>query len=170
MKSDTKQVSRYNDSTALEAGRPRNQRCSGKSGFTLLETAIAAVLMAIVGLGIASLFSYAAHNTQSAGDRQLAMAVAQQRMEELRNVAFTDSTLTATSVSGTSATTTSASRHYVVVTTITDSNIVNGQATVKTITVQVTPQTGDPLASGLFGSVTMVSARSALKIGPYRAL
>jgi Tfp pilus assembly protein PilV len=137
-----------------------------------VETAIAAILMAIVGLGIASLFSYAARNTASAGDRELAMAVAQHRMEELRNVAFADSTLTATPPSGTSTTATCAGRQYVVVTTITDSNIVSGQATVKTISVQVTPQNGDPSASasGLFGSVTMVSARSAPKIGPYRAL
>jgi len=52
---------------------------SDESGFTILETAIALVLMAIVGLGAASLFFYAARNTVSAGDRELAMAVAQQR-------------------------------------------------------------------------------------------
>jgi prepilin-type N-terminal cleavage/methylation domain-containing protein len=147
---------------------------SDQHGFTLLETAIAMVLMAIVGLGVASLFVYAARNTVSAGDRELAMAVAQQTVEQLRNVAFTDASLTATSSSGTSATVTRAGRQYSVVTTITDSNVINGSATAKTISVKVTPLSdGSSWAStiaSVFGSVTLVSQRTALTMGPNRAL
>ena len=70
----------------------------GEAGFSLMETAIAMVLLAIIGLGIASVFFYAAKNNVSAGDRQLAMAVAQQRMEQLRNLVFTDANLAAVKV------------------------------------------------------------------------
>lgn len=145
-----------------------------EGGFTLLETAIALVLMAIVGLGIASVFFYASRYQVSAGDRELAMAVAQQRVEQLRNVAFIDASLTATSPSGTSSTVTRAGRQYSIVTTITDSNVINGQPTTKTITVLVTPQSdGSSWAStvtSVFGSVTLVSQRTALTMGPNRAL
>src|SRR5438552_19142259 len=90
----------------------------GEAGFSLMETAIAMVLLAIIGLGIASVFFYAAKNNVSAGDRQLAMAVAQQRMEQLRDLAFTDSNLSATNESST--TVMRAGRSYVVQTSIVD--------------------------------------------------
>ena len=147
---------------------------SGESGFSILETAIAMVLMAIVGLGIASAFFYAVGNTTSANDRELAMAVAQQHLEQLRNVAFTDTSLAATSSSGSSATMTRAGRQYSVVTRIVDSIVVNGQPTEKTITVKVTPQSGArgwaTTASSVFGSVTLISHRTSLTLGPNRAL
>ena len=76
--------------------KSKQQRTSDEAGFTLLETAVSMVLLAIVGLGIASIFFFAAKNNVSAGDRELAMAVAQQQMEQLRNVPFTDGTLAAT--------------------------------------------------------------------------
>src|SRR5215475_13250644 len=111
-----------------------------EAGFTILETAIALVLMTIVGLGAASLFFYANRNTVSEGDRQLAMAVAQEQMEQLRNVAFTDASLLATA--GATTTLTRAGRQYTVVTTIEDSNPVNGNPTTKTIWLRVTPALG----------------------------
>jgi len=55
----------------------------GELGFTLMETTIALLILMVVGLGAASLFFYAATNTSTASDRQLAMAVAQQRIAEL---------------------------------------------------------------------------------------
>jgi type II secretory pathway pseudopilin PulG len=155
------------------AGSPHKGN-SNESGFTILETAISLVLMAIVGLGAASLFFYAARNTVSAGDRELAMAVAQQRMEQLRNVAFTDASLGQTSSSGTSTSVTRAGRQYSIVTIILDSNTINGQATAKTITVRVTPDSDSSTwartVSSVFGSVTLISERSAQLVGPNRAL
>ena len=149
-------------------------RPGSESGFTVLETAIALVLLTIVGLGIASVFFYASKYTVSAGDRELAMAVAQQRIEQLRNVAFLDVSLTATSPSGASSTVIRASRTYSVLTTITDSNVVNGTATTKTITVRVTPQSDSSSwatsVTSVFGSVTLVCNRTALTVGPNRAL
>lgn len=152
--------------------KPKQQTTSDEAGFTLLETAISMVLLAIVGLGIASVFFFAAKNNVSAADRELAMAVAQQQMEQLRNVTFTDATLAANG--GTSTTVTRAGRRYVVLTTIVDSNVIAGTVRTKTITIRVTPWSeGSAFArnvSSVFGSVTMVSQRSSLIVGPNRAL
>ena len=163
MKSTTKKLEQL-----VEPGQPTR---NGEAGFTILETTIAMVIMAIVALGVASLFSYAASNTVTASDRELAIAVAQQRMEQLRNVAFTDTSLTATT--GTSTTITRAGRRYLVVTIITDANVVNGLATQKTITITSTPQSGTSTwatsVSSLFGSVKLVSVRTSMLNGPNRA-
>jgi len=152
--------------------KSKEDRRPEEAGFTILETAIALVLMAIVGLGAASLFFFAVRNTVSAGDRELAMAVAQQKIEQLRNVDFSDASLAATA--GTSTTLTRAGRRYTVLTTIVDSNVVNGQATTKTVTVLVTPNSdGSAWATNVtsvFGSVTLVWQRTALVMGPNRAL
>ena len=158
--------------TGLEKGvRPAVAR-TDECGFTVLETAIAMVLMAIVGLGVASLFFYAARNTVSAGDRELAMAVAQQSIETLRSVPFSDASLAATSPSGTSSTVISAGRNYSILTTITDSNFISGQAKTKTITIKVTPQSDSSQwasnVSSLFGSVTLISQRTSPVMGPNR--
>lgn len=139
-------------------------------GFTLMETTIALLILMVVGLGAASLFCYAATNTSTASDRQLAMAVAQQHIEELRAVLFTDATLAATA--GTVTNVTSAGRPYLVSTAIADSNVVDGQPTLKTITVRVTPQGAGPAwarnVASLFGSVTVTTERSSLLLGPNR--
>lgn len=144
---------------------------SDEAGFTLLETAISMVILAIVGLGLASIFFFAAKNNVSAGDRELAMAVAQQEMEQLRNVAYGDARLAATA--GDQRTVTRAGRQYVVLTTIENSNVINGSATTKTLTIRVTPWSdGSAWArtvSSVFGSVTMVSFRTSTTLGPNRA-
>lgn len=154
---------------------PGVHRCArdtakGERGFTIMETAIALVLLMVVGLGAASLFSYSANNTSTASDRELAMAVAQQRIEELRAVLFTDASLDATA--GTDVDLTSAGRPYRVRTVITDSNVVNGAPTVKTITVRVSPQgagsTWARAITSLYGSVTVTTQRSTLLLGPNR--
>lgn len=157
-----------NDSQPSAAER----RNPDESGFSLLETTIALVLMAIVGLGTASAFYYSFRNTDSAGNRELAMAVAQQQMEQLRTVDMSDAALAATA--GTTTTITSSGRQYTVLKTIVASNLVNGEATVKTITLRVTPYSdtaswATSLAS-TFGSVTLVAQRTALTVGPNRAL
>ena len=151
----------------------KNKHADSQAGFTLLETTVAMVLMAIVGLGVAGLFAYAASNTSNAADREMASAVAQQQMEQLRSVAFTDSSLTATSSSGTTTTVTRLNRSYSVNTTIVDSVMVASTATLKTITIKVTPQSASASWSSnvttIFGSVTLVSTRSSLLVGPNRS-
>ena len=160
-----------------ESSHITNESLSGKvnsneSGFSLLETTIALVLMAIVGLGTASAFYYSFRSTDTAGNRELALAVAQQKMEQLRTLDMGDASLVATG--GSSATVTSSGRQYTVLTAIVDSNIVNGNATVKTITVRVTPNSDTSSwatsVTSIFGSVTLVAQRTALTVGPNRAL
>ena len=145
---------------------------NSEAGFSILETAIALVLMTIVALGAASLFYYSIRNTVTAGDRDLSMAVAQQKMEQLRNVDFLDAALTAT-VATTPVTITRAGRQYQVYTTIADSNTISGQPTTKTITVRAAPVRRSPRRRRRrprAGSVTLVDQRSALSVGPNRAL
>jgi len=134
--------------------------CSSERGFTLIETSIAMVIMMIAVLASASIFAYSIKNNSGASDRELAMAVAQQKVEQLRNALFTDAALDATV--GTTTTITRAGRNYTVLTTITDSNTINGQPTLKTITVRVTP-TGSAL-----GAVTLRTVRVTQMDGPYR--
>jgi type II secretory pathway pseudopilin PulG len=161
------------ESNHIEYATPKTDReeSTNESGFSILETTISLVLMAIVGLGTASAFYYSFRNSDSAGNRELAMAVAQQQMEQLRTVGIGDASLAATA--GTSTTVTSSGRQYTVLKTIVDSNVVNGDPTVKTITIRVTPNSDTSSwatnITSLFGSVTLVAQRTALTVGPYRA-
>ena len=132
----------------------------GESGFTIIETSIAMVIMMVAALASASLFAYSIKNNSSANDRELAMAVAQQQFEQIRNTSFTDTSLAATT--GTTTTITRAGRGYTVVKTITDSNTINSQPTLKTITVQVTPS-GSSLST-----VSLCTVRSTNLLGPNR--
>lgn len=106
---------------------------TGERGFTLLETTIAVVVMMVAALAAASLFLYSINYNSGSNDRALAIAVAQQRLEQYRSVNFFDASLNATA--GTTTTVTSGGRSYSVLTTI-----VNTSTTLKTITIRVTPQ------------------------------
>jgi type II secretory pathway pseudopilin PulG len=149
------------------------KRCSGEQGFTLIETSIALVVMMIVGLGAASLFFFAVNYNTGANDRQLAMGVAQQRMEWLRNIAFDSSTrstayasggLADTGAGGVVETFTNGGRSYRVVTIITDLNSdPSGNPTLKKITIRVTPM-GD---GADLGSVTLTTLRATAVKGSY---
>ena len=150
------------------------KQVDGAAGFSLLETVISLLLMTVVGLGATSLFFFAVRNSVSASDREMAMAVAQQRMEQLRNDSFSSTNLAQTVSSPSPATTTRGGRPYAVTTTITDSNVVNGSATTKTITVKVVPSNDTSVwartVASVFGSVTLISQRSAQSVGPNRLL
>jgi Tfp pilus assembly protein PilV len=149
-------------------------------GFTLLEAAIALVILMIIGLGIASLFTYAIKANASADDRELAMAIAQKRMEWLRTIPFTTQTrhvaysypnggLEATASVGVNETVTNVGRSYQVNTIISDLSFVPagnpdaGEPTVKRIQVSVTPAG----AVTAFESVTISTQRSTQVTGNY---
>lgn len=157
----------------VKSKMPRKAR-GNEAGFTLLETSIAMVLLAVAGLGVAACFFFAARNNSSARDRELAMAVAQQTMEQFRNASFTDATLNATATAGVATTITRAGRRYVVSTTITDSNVQDGTTRTKTIQVRVVPWSdGDAWArntASVFGSVTIICQRTSQRVGPNRTL
>src|SRR5918992_3782423 len=70
----------------------RAKAAAGQQGFTLLEAAISLVVLMVIGLGIASLFTYAVSANTRADDRELAMAIAQKRMEWFRTIPFTTQT------------------------------------------------------------------------------
>lgn len=151
-----------------QQGGARNSRQQGRvneQGFTLLETAIALVLMTIVGLGAAALFAYAANNNTGARDRELSMAVAQQQMERLRSATFATLDTTVTNTGGTDKTVQSAGRSYRVVTTTSNST------TLKTVTVQVTPLGAGPAWSRIntvAGGVTLMTQRATDTLGANR--
>jgi type II secretory pathway pseudopilin PulG len=156
-----------------------SRRCK-QHGFTLLEAAIALVILMIIGLGIASLFTYAIQANSRADDRELSMATAQSRMEWLRTIPFTTQTrhvafsypdggLEATNAQGVTENITNAGRSYVVNTIIEDLSFVPagnpdaGEPTVKRIQVSVTPAG----AATAFESVTMTTQRSTQVTGIY---
>ena len=149
-------------------------------GFTLLEAAIALVILLIIGLGIASLFTYAVGANSRGNDRELAMAIAQKRMESLRTIPFTTQTrdlpfsfpdggLEATEPEGVSETVESAGRSYIVNTFIQDLAFVPignpdaGAPTVKSIRVSVTPS----VATTAFETVSITTQRTTQVVGIY---
>lgn len=162
---------------------PKNQpapHAASQSGFTLLESAIAMVILMVIGLGVASLFTYSISANSRADDRELAMAIAQKRMEWLRTIPFTTQTrgvaysypnggLAATATAGVSETVTNAGRSYTVNTTISDLNFVPagnpdaGASTLKRIQVSVTPS----VANTAFETVTVYTQRSTQVTGNY---
>ncbi len=158
----------------------RRTKEKAERGFTLVEVSISLVIMMVVGLGAASLFSYATKNNSAANDRELAMAIAQKRFEWLRNMPFNTLTrnlaysypnggLAQTAVDGVTETVVSGGRTYIVTTVIRDTDTVPAgdpdanQPTLKTITITVTP-TG---AATPLGSVTLSTQRSTLVPGRY---
>jgi len=157
-----------------------HRHTNSQAGFTLLEAAIALVILMIIGLGIASLFTYAIQANSSADDRELAMALAQKRMEWLRTIPFTTQTrhvaysypnggLEVTSSTGVSETVTNAGRSYTVLTIIQNVSTVPagnpdaGEPTVKRIQVSVTPLG----AATNFETVTITTNRSTQVTGIY---
>lgn len=152
-----------------EMKKPTPKLVKDQKGFTLIETAIALVVMMVVGLGAASLFFYALRSNSTARDRELSMAVAQEQMERLRNTRFANLDTTVAATGGNNKTVVSAGRQYSVATTI--ENTVAGDATKKTITVQVTPAGTGALigVQRIFGGVTLVTQRATNSLGPNRS-
>ena len=153
---------------------------AAQRGFTVLEAAIAMVILMIIGLAIASVFTYSIQANGRADDRELAMTIAQKRMEWLRTIPFTTQTrsvayaypnggLAATATAGVSETVTSAGRSYTVNTIISDQNFVPvgqpdaGACTRKRIQVSVTPAT----ATTNFETVRLSTQRTTQVVGSY---
>lgn len=144
--------------TARNHGKAQGQR-----GFTLIETCISMVVMMIAGLAVSSLFVFSLQNNVGGGDRALALAVAQQQLEQLRSVAYEDTTL---AVGSTTSTVTNGERTYSVVKTISEElNDDNSSRLLKKITIVVTPTEGAPTWTRT--PVTLVSFRSTLASGTY---
>lgn len=143
---------------------PRPEKTpTSQSGFSLVETTIALLVMMIGALACSSLFVFSLQNNVGGGERALAMAVAQQQLEQLRSVTYEDTTLTAGTVSSTVR---SGERNYTVQRTIADeTNSDGGAKQLKRITITVTPQTAGP--DWMRTPVVLVSQRSTLASGSY---
>ena len=140
---------------------PKNK--NGQQGFTLVETSIAMVVMMVGALGIASLFVFSTQNNIGGGERALAMAVAQQQLEQIRSVSYEDTTLDVGTVTSTVQ---SGGRNYNVQRTVAqETNADNSPKQLKRITITVTPQAGGP--NWLSTPVVLVSLRSTLTTGTY---
>ncbi len=157
--------------TEHASARPLRPARRGNAGFTLIETAIAMLVMMIVGLGAASLFFYAVRYNVGAADRATALAVAQQQLEELRAVDWDNALLTATSNAAlctTAAPCYSSKRPFTATKTITNSMNVTvagvTRPTMKTITISVTPvRSGVPWTAG---AISVTAQRAILLRGP----
>ena len=139
------------------------RRQAGNQGFTLLETAIALTVMMIVTLATGSLFVYAVNYNSGTGDRSVALAIAQRQSERLRRTPFNDTLLTTPS---TTETVVNAGRQYTLVTTICSTSDCGGSATLKIVTVQVTPQNVNQWANA---PAIIISQRATPATGPYQA-
>lgn len=131
---------------------------SGEKGFSLIETTIAMLLMLIVALGSASLFSFSIYNNSGGSDRAVSLALAQQAMEALRGANFNGTTTDARLVAGTvvQSGVLRDRRSFTVTRTVTDNS-----PTLKTIKITASSQsivTG--WASGAGGTITLISQRS----------
>lgn len=119
--------------------------------------------MMIVSLATASLFVYSINHNSGANDRAIANSIAQQRVEALRTLPYTDADLDATA--GTTVTEMAydgagASRTFNVTTTIT-----NDTTTLKTITVTVTPVSASTAWAAI--PVTVMTRRASIETGDY---
>ena len=147
----------------MKTQTPTNKTFKGQQGFTLMETSIAMVVMMVGALGIASLFVFSTQNNIGGSERAIAMAVAQQQLEQLRSVSYEDTTL---NVGTATSTVRSAEQNYTVERTVAQETNANGSAKqLKKITIRVSPQVGGP--AWLNTTVVLVSLRSTLATGPY---
>jgi prepilin-type N-terminal cleavage/methylation domain-containing protein len=155
-----------------ERGARRRRQNSRERGFTLIEITIAMVIMMVVCLGAASLFSYAAYYVSGGNDRTQALAVAQQALESLRHCkyskTFTDPLLAATAAPTVStvyrgadpADPASTGRAYQLQVMITDVASPLGASTLKSITVSVTPLGAGMRWATSGGTVTIQTLRA----------
>ena len=142
---------------------PKNKTANGQSGFTLLETSIAMVVMMVGALACCSLFVFSINNNVGGSERALSMAVAQQQLEQIRSVTYEDSTLNAGT---TNLTVNTGNRTYTVQRVVADDlNTDNSDKKLKRITITVTPQAAGP--NWTRTPVVLVSYRSTLASGSY---
>lgn len=137
---------------------------SAERGFTLMETAIALLVMMVAALGISSLFVYSMRNNVGGNERALAMAVAQQQLEQLRSVSFDDATLAVGTT--TLPTVRSGERDYSVVRRVTEETNADGSGKrLKRISISVTPSAAG--ANWIRLPVVLVTYRSTLATGVF---
>src|SRR5687768_18557741 len=82
----------------------KKQHCAAdQSGFTLVEAVMALLVMLVVALGSASLFSFSIYNNSGGTDRATSLSIAQQTLERLRSAQFNSTVTHASFNAGTRA-------------------------------------------------------------------
>lgn len=136
-----------------------------EAGFTILETVIALSIALVVSLGAIALFLYAASFNAGASDRARALAIAQEKAEELRAKKFADlpASSTVDIQSGSTDAGKSDQRTFRVATLVEDDTTTNPANRQKKITVTVTPAS----LKGRFttGDVSLIIVRTSETAG-----
>lgn len=70
----------------------RSRRFNSAQGFTLIEAVIALAVLGIATLGVAGVFALGAQTAHSQAELSQAVVVCQSKMEQLRSLAFNDTT------------------------------------------------------------------------------
>jgi Tfp pilus assembly protein PilV len=132
----------------------------GERGFTLVETAIAMIVLMVSGLAATSLFVYATKYNTGANDRAVAQAIAQKQMESLRKTAYE-------SLADSTTTVASAGRNFTVDVAVCNDGTApcGGSTGLKRLTVTVTPANAG--SAWARRPVTLVTLRSATTFGTY---
>jgi Tfp pilus assembly protein PilV len=132
----------------------------GEGGFTLIETSVALLVMLVAGLAAASLFVYAIKYNTGASDRAVAQALAQRQMETVRVMEFAD-------IADSSQTVASLGRQFTVAVTVCNdaTALCGGSASVKRVTVTVTPTSAGPVWS--LNPVMLITLRGDTATGNY---
>ena len=142
---------------------PKTKTDKGQRGFTLIEMSISMVVMMVAGLACSSLFVFSTQNNIGGSERALAMAVAQQQLEQIRSVSFEDVTLTGGT---TTETVRSGERNYTVQRVVADETNADGSPKqLRRITITVTPQAASQ--NWTRTPVVLVTFRSTLASGSY---
>ena len=147
----------------MKTKTPKTQNAKGQRGFTLIETTCASLVMMVGALAVSSLFVFSIQNNVGGGERALAMAVAQQQLEQIRSVSYEDATL----IEGTTTLTVrNGDRNYTVQRVVAEEKNNDGSAKkLKRITVTVTPIVAG--ANWMRTSVVLASYRSTVAAGGY---
>ena len=147
----------------MKTKTPKTRNTKGQRGFTIVETTIASLVMMVGALAMSSLFVFSTHNNVGGSERALAMAVAQQQLEQIRSVSYEDATLTAGT---TDLTTRSGGRDYTVQRVVADEmNADNSPKQLKRITITVTP--GGTGVNWTRTPVVLVTFRSTITAGNF---
>jgi Tfp pilus assembly protein PilV len=147
----------------MKTKNTKSKTTKSQAGFTLIETSISMVVMMVGALAVSSLFMFSTQNNVGGGERALAMAVAQQQLEQIRSVSFEDATLTVGTVTSTVR---NGGRNYTVQRVVAnETNADSSAKQLKKITITVTP--GAAGANWLRTPVTLVTLRSTLAPGSY---
>ena len=151
--------------TGRDVKRDNPKGVTAQAGFTLIETVVAMLVMMVAALAAASLFVYAVSANTGGSERAMAMAVAQQQVEQLRSVTYDDATLSVGTT--TLPVATIAGRRYAVTRTVSLETIPadNSSKNLKRITITVTPQ--NEARQWIRSQVSLTTHRSAPTLGQY---